>query len=363
MLLLTINDENFEVRKTAIKICGRLSLMNPAYIVPPLRRLLLQLMTTLDYGGQSSRKKEETATSLTILIASTGDLTKPYVTQIMEVLIPKAKDPSPAVSAAIITAIGEMCVVGGQDMVPFIDKLMPILVETLQDQSLTFKRDAAVKALGQLAGSSGYVIQPLLDYPKLLGLLVGILKSDATHSIRIEVVKLLGILGALDPYKHKEVERSGQDADTVAQQNAPSIDMELLMKGKSPTHDDYFPTVVMKILLKIAKDPSLINHHPAVIQSIMHIYKTLGIKCLQYLDDVIGGFDSIMHLCPPSMLETYFLHLGDLVKIVKTNIRLQLPQIFTLIREFFPNSNLQITIIGVIEKIYKAMEKEFRLHL
>ncbi|QPG75762.1 hypothetical protein FOA43_003122 [Brettanomyces nanus] len=363
LLFMALNDELFEIRKATVKLVGRLTFINPAYIVPPLRKMLIQLLTTLNYAGQSTRRKEETAILISLLISSTGELSKPYLKSIMDALIPRATDSSTSVASAAIAAIGEMSIVSGAEMLEFVPQLMPILLETFQDQSLSYKRDAALKTLGQLAGASGYVIRPLIDYPQLLGLLVNILKSDSSPSARRETVRLMGILGALDPYKYREVERSGRDSQTVAEQNAPSIDMELLMKGKSPSNEDYFPTVVITTLLKILKDPSLSNHHPAVTQAIMHIFKTLGVKCVPYLDQVIPGFASVMHSCPKSMLITYFQQLGDLTKIVKLNIRPYLGQIFDLIKGFFKYSELQVTIIGVVEQVSKSLDDEFKLYV
>ncbi|CDK26792.1 unnamed protein product [Kuraishia capsulata CBS 1993] len=363
LLFTSLNDEYFEIRKTAIKLVGRLSAINPAYIVPSLRKLLIQLLTSLEYGGTSARKKEETATLLHLLIANSRDITKPYVKPILDVLIPKAKDESSSVASSSIVAIGELSIVGGDEMLVFIKELMPILLDTFQDQSSSYKRDAALKTLGQLSGSSGYVIQPLLDYPQLLGMLVNILKSESSAVIRRETVRLLGILGALDPYKHREVERNSQDSATVAEQNAPSIDMALLMKGMSPSNEEYFPTVVINTLLKILKDPSLSTHHPAVIQAIMHIFKTLGTKCVPFLKQVIPGFARVARTCPLSMLEIYFQQLSDLVKIVRLHIRNYLSDIFALIEEFFHLPMVQVTIIGLIEQISKALDGEFKMYM
>ena len=46
------------------------------------------------------------------------------------------------------------------------------------------------------------VIDPYLKYPNLLGILINFLKTEQQLSIRRETMKVLGILGALDPYKH-----------------------------------------------------------------------------------------------------------------------------------------------------------------
>ena len=60
-----------------------------------------------------------------------------------------------------------------------------------------------LRTLGQLASNSGYVIDPYIQYPHLLGALVNIIKTEQTGSLRKETIKLLGILGALDPYKYQ----------------------------------------------------------------------------------------------------------------------------------------------------------------
>jgi FKBP12-rapamycin complex-associated protein len=50
---------------------------------------------------------------------------------------------------------------------------------------------------------AGYVIEPYHRYPDLLDLILNEVKTQQLPSMRMEVVKVLGILGALDPYTHK----------------------------------------------------------------------------------------------------------------------------------------------------------------
>jgi FKBP12-rapamycin complex-associated protein len=50
--------------------------------------------------------------------------------------------------------------------------------------------------------------------------------------------------------------------------------------------DDYFQTVVITALLAILKDQSLNTHHPTVIEAIMSIFKTQGLKCVTFLPQV-----------------------------------------------------------------------------
>ncbi|KAK9480797.1 armadillo-type protein [Lipomyces japonicus] len=362
LLFTALNDEVFAVRQVSIQIIGRLTNINPAYVMPPLRKILIQLLTELEYST-NSRSKEESAKLLSILVRSTRGLIKPYVNPMIKVLLPKARDTNTATSASVITALGELSRVGGEGLFPYIKDLMPLILDVLQDQSSPLKRDAALRTLGQLANSSGYVIDPLIDYPNLLSVLVSILKSEQSLPIQRETVKLIGILGALDPYKHQIVER--QAGDSSRDQAAATTDVSLLMAGINPSSsDDYYATVVINILLNILRDTSLGTHHTAVIQAIMSIFKTLGLKCVPFLSQIIPCFLAVMRSCSHSILDFYFQQLGILVTIVKQHIRNFLPEIFTLVKDFFKqSSSLQVTILALVESVSRALEGDFKMYL
>ena len=52
------------------------------------------------------------------------------------------------------------------------------------------------------------------------------------------------------------------------------------------TSDDYFQTIVINSLLNILKDQSLAQAHHGVIEAIMSIFKTQGLKCVTFLPQV-----------------------------------------------------------------------------
>jgi serine/threonine-protein kinase mTOR len=75
-------------------------------------------------------------------------------------------------------------------------------------------------------------------------------------------------------------------------------------------------------------------------------------------------FLNMMRGCPPNMLEFHFQQLGVLVSIIKQHIRNYLTDIFTLIQEFWsPVSNIQITILSLVEAIAIALDAEFKAYL
>lgn len=49
-LFIAVNDEVFENRVTAVALVGRLAMHNPAYVMPSLRKTLIQLLTELEYS-------------------------------------------------------------------------------------------------------------------------------------------------------------------------------------------------------------------------------------------------------------------------------------------------------------------------
>ena len=116
----------------------------------------------------------------------------------LRALIKKANDSNPAVAANIMMCLGELACVAGEDAHPNVPDLMQIVLTKLADPTAV-KRDAALHTLGQICSSTGYVITPLVEHPQLLPLLGKIMRTETSSSTRREVVKVLGILGALDP--------------------------------------------------------------------------------------------------------------------------------------------------------------------
>ena len=139
---------------------------------------------------------------MTLLVGATNRLIKPYAIPMLKVLLPKANDPNPIVAANILMCLGELTRVGGEEVLPHVPELMQVIMLRLADASLP-KRDAALHTLGQVCSSTGYVVSPLIDYPQLLQILSRILRTETKQAVRREIIKVLGILGALDPYRRK----------------------------------------------------------------------------------------------------------------------------------------------------------------
>ncbi|KAG0200191.1 phosphatidylinositol kinase- protein kinase tor1 [Mortierella sp. GBA30] len=359
-LFIALNDEVFVIRELAITIIGRIAIYNPAYVHPSLRKILIQLLTEIEYSGLG-RNKQESARLLTLLVVASEHLVRPYIETILTVLLPNIRDSSPGVVSSVLQALGEIARVGGEELLPYTDQLMPMFIDILQDQSSSAKRGAALKALGRLASSTGYVIDPYVKYPVLLDILMSILKTEQSVKIRQETMKLVGVLGALDPYRHKQmVVESG---DSKKSEKSENSDIALLMSGIDPSNDEYYPTVVINALLKILKDPSLSQQYQPATQAILNIFQSLRLKMVPFLPQIMPVYLHIMQSGTLLNLDFYFEKMGFLVQIVKLHIRPYIPDLVKLIQDNWNHTRLQERIIGLIESIAISLDGEFKTYM
>ncbi len=362
-LFLAVNDEVFAVREKAITTIGRLTTVNPAYVFPPLRKLLVNLLTGLGYSN-TAKQKEDSAKLISLFVKNATPLVRTYVEPMVSALLPKATDPNPGVAATTITALGNLTLVGGTEMKAHIPELMPIIIDALQDLASVDKRDAAMKALGALAVNSGYVIEPYKQYPQLLGILINIMKTETHEELRTDAMKLVGVLGALDPYTYQQLTESVAET-TSKTEVQPVSDVALIMQGLTPSNEEYYPTVVINTLMQnILVDHTLVHYHSQVIDAIVTIFKTIGMKCVPFLGQIIPGFLSVIRSSHPGRLDNYFNQLAILVNIVRQHIRVYLPDIILVMKEFWNVSrHVQSTILLLVEAISKSLEGEFKRYL
>ena len=359
-VFLAVNDSDFEVRQAAIVIVGRLTSINPAHVFPSLRKVLVNLIMSIK-NSKSPRSKEDGAKLIGLVIANASRLAKPYCDVLVKTLLPQARDPNTAIATTTITAIGQLATTGGTVLVPYLPIIMPTIVEALQDSSSQRKRDAALHTLGQFGSHAGYVIEPYRDYPLLLDILINIIKTEQPGGSRKETIKLLGTLGAQDPYKHEEILETSSEARLKNAADAVS-DVGLVIEGMTPSNEDYYPKVVFNILTQtVLADPSLSQYHTAVIEAIVTIFKTLGVRCIPFLPEIIPSFLTIIRAAPTTRLEIYFNQLAILVSIVRVHIRNFVNPLIELIEQFWSlNSSVQATILSLVESLSRALEGEFK---
>ncbi|XP_038044243.1 serine/threonine-protein kinase mTOR-like [Patiria miniata] len=374
-LFVALHDEVFEIRELAMCTIGRLSNLNPAFVMPSLRKTLIQILTELEHSGVG-RNKEQSARMLAHLVSNAPRLIRPYMEPILKALIPKLKeaDPNPSVVINVLAAIGEQAQVSGTEMRKWMDELCPIILDMLQDSASLRKREVALWTLGQLVESTGSVVDPYKKYSNLLDVLLNFLKTEQSANIRRETIRVLGLLGALDPYKHKVnqgfVDSHGEGGAALSMSDVKIgtegeyTASEMLVNMGSATLEEFYPAVAIATLMRIMRDSSLANHHTGVVQGITFIFKSLGVKCVQFLPQIMPTYLNVIRTCDAGIREFLFQQLGIMICIVKQHIRNYLDDIFDLVRDFWTvNSPLQNTVILLVEQTVVALGGEFKLYL
>lgn len=235
----------------------------------------------------NSKQKEESAQLLCLLIGAAASLVKSYAPTILTVLlrIAAANDTPVQVVAHCVTGIGELARVAGEELVPEVTNLLALLVNMLNDQTSAIKRNAALKTLGQIASNTGAVVQPYAQHPQLLGILFRMLRTETNQTTRLETIRTMGMLGALDPFRHKMIQGGIDDpnADTAG----PRVtDITLLMNISTPSNDDYYQTVVVNSLVNVLNDSSMKELHYEAIQAVMLIFRSQQLRSVSFLPQV-----------------------------------------------------------------------------
>lgn len=76
--------------------------------------------------------------------------------------------------------------------------------------------------------------------------------------------------------------------------------------GANTGLEDFYPQVAIAILMRIIRDPSLSQHHTMVVQAITFIFKSLQMKCVPYVQQVIPAYLSVIRSADPNFKEVSF---------------------------------------------------------
>ena len=419
-IFIAFNDESSTVRSLSVRLAGHLLSTNPAYISPALRKHMLQLISDLD-TSPDSQQREEGAKLLCVLIRSAPRLVQPYTLVILRALLTKLSMVSPSSSQvtvtgknavvgpndqkslvpletasssedglhiAVLDTLGELSAVSGEELNSQVPAMLPLVIDALADVgSSQTKRLVATRTLGRIVESTGSVVKPYLDYPHLLGILLKML-GDGSPAGRREIVRTLGILGALDPHVHKmnlaelqgegRLEREGvrpQYSDRPLGPVDPLAGLtladglayqELISSGGPATSsEDYYPTVAINALMRLLRDPSLASLHGRAVISLFRIIRSMGLGFVPYLPKVVPVLLSITRRADDINRRIEMIRaLADLVVFMRQHIKKFLPDILSLIDVFWDDTSvLTPHMLFLLSELAVTLREDFRSHI
>ncbi|ETO28610.1 phosphatidylinositol kinase Tor2 [Reticulomyxa filosa] len=332
-LQLALNDEVFEVRKQVLKVLGRLAQRNPAQVIPYLRKTLTQLLTELQYSRDITIQ-QESAELLGILIDSCQFLLKPFAPAIARVMVAplhQTMGDDILVETEILRCIGKLSEIAHEDMVSYVDILLPRMEKFLNDN----------------------------------------------WDIRREAMRALGILGAVDPFTYKiKMNKKGSNYNTSA---VAAIDNNSSGNLKSQSDislldsrsEDYYPTVVVHSLCKMLADNGLRVYHYDVLRAIVDVLKHVGkSRCGAFLAQVMPILLDIMKqsVADVSHRQTLLETLITIISVCESHIRDYLDQVFEIVQAYWNVSNstdvqLQSLLLQLLTQINFALGDELKVYL
>eukprot|EP01062_Namystynia_karyoxenos_P028013 TRINITY_DN2131_c0_g1_i1.p1 TRINITY_DN2131_c0_g1~~TRINITY_DN2131_c0_g1_i1.p1 ORF type:complete len:2623 (+),score=1020.62 TRINITY_DN2131_c0_g1_i1:162-7871(+) len=359
MLFISLNDEVFEIRELVTELVGRLAQLNPGYVLPCVRKHLLQLLNTLEYSVDL-RSQEEALRTFTKLITAAPLTLRMYTQSIVETLkmrMPELMEES-GVAVAFLDALAATSEAVGEDMAAYLNDFLPVVIGVLHDKSSRTKLTAALRALGSLVQFTGYVVKPYEQYPELLPLLFSVLRADADPgadsdpTAKREAVRVLGIIGALDPYR-----RNMQ----LLESNAT------LPEFVSYKSDNYFTKMAVRALVEVMKDTTLAAYHKNAVPLLVSICRCSKAALPDLLPIVVPPFIEMVRQrgteTDLAVTRSLLAQLSSLVPLCKENIKKHLPAFHALICGLFDSAQLLPVVLHLIANLADACPAAYKAYL
>jgi len=197
ILFMCVRDERAEIRELSASMISRLSASNSAYILPFIRKILMQLLTEVDIYPDIAQR-EKSVRLMGHLLCHAPRLVNLYVKPLLDCLHSKLSEYRTDIpfASSCVTVVGQLASQSGSQALEHFDSIIPFLIELMQDFYYVQLKHTAIWALGQIIANTGYVIEPYKKYPNLLEILMGFLQTETSKQIRRETIRILGLLGS-----------------------------------------------------------------------------------------------------------------------------------------------------------------------
>nr|CAD2185114.1 unnamed protein product [Meloidogyne enterolobii] len=381
-IFLALHDENYQVREQAVELLGKLSDLNPSFVFLKFRRILLESISQLA-NSKTLNNEVQGARMIEHLARQSPRFISAYMHSILLVLIPHLKidksiggSSNVEVTVHVLNAVSELSLIGGLEMVRSIDKFFPPIIAFLQDSTSLNRREAALRAMGRLCQCVGYVVEPYKDYPDLLEILLQLLKTELSSSMRRLTMRVLGIIGALDPYTYKvyigkvhshirsrslalTLPNSGETNETHGMDIITWINYERL------TLAEYYPALSISNLILMLQDPQRCSlFHREIMHTILQIFTNLRNRP-QYLGQVIPPLILITEQCKPQLRSFFLSQFSRFISIINLQLQPYMTQFFCLIAKAWcwsDNDDLKGIIIRLIEDVGRSFGEKFTVY-
>ena len=355
-IFLGSNNVPLSLRIECADLLARVTPINFATCLPNYRKLLLQYLSEIEcIKSPGLLHREDSAKLLFKILSWDQAFVMPYAEALLENIIPKIEDRQISFSENMLNCIGCLALIKPECIANRLELLLKILSRLIQDQSSTVRRKAALSALSFILRK---VDREIIDrdwFSSILFMTITIIKNEFDHAVRKEAIRLIGVIGAIDPYLIKALERPVLPAIELND----IIGEATININTSP--EEFYAKIAVVALLSILKDLTLSMHHMAAAQALIYLFRTLGQKSYQFLNQVLPIFYPIVRNCPPSSAEFFFQQLAVLVGVVGVHISPHVGEIVHLLSSKWDSQQpCYPALLNLINVLAQALKGEFR---
>eukprot|EP01127_Copromyxa_protea_P021217 TRINITY_DN7249_c0_g1_i1.p1 TRINITY_DN7249_c0_g1~~TRINITY_DN7249_c0_g1_i1.p1 ORF type:complete len:2507 (+),score=519.55 TRINITY_DN7249_c0_g1_i1:98-7618(+) len=435
-LFMFMRDESVVVQEAALSRIGELAVVNPGYIYPQLRTILanniraLTIVTTPttttsntsspslltlvapmtqeklqtqspatphsvstnmilseDSEQQELEKqrqriqselqhKENSCRLLVVICRHFPNIVVSYDKALIQVLSDILKEPNSLLSSYALQALTFMAREAGQKFLKRSGELVPLILDNFLSPTTTTQLTVVTDMLVELVVRTGYEVDLLVHCPKLLDIVLQRIGAERDASLRGNLLRLLGTIGAIDPYRYKVlqlelIEKENENKKKKEQKDGTALRIrekdsffKETMRILTPNSEEYYPTVALELLMKLLEDTSSIEkiQMVQVVQDLMTILKSMGVSCVQYLKHFLPPLVNLMELYgdnTPGLCEIIFQQLGVLVLILKHYAKQYVDTFMKLMLDYWGYPNLVDKILVLMRNMFHVLGDEF----
>ncbi|MBW00859.1 Serine/threonine-protein kinase mTOR, partial [Eschrichtius robustus] len=215
----------------------------------------------------------------------------------------------------VADVLSKLLVVGITDPVSL--SSLQILTE-LEHSGIGRIKEQSARMLGHLVSNAPRLIRPYME-PILKALILKLKDPDPDPNPGV-INNVLATIGELAQVSGLEMRKwvdelfiiimdMLQDSSLLAKRQVSTTTSsdystsEMLVNMGNLPLDEFYPAVSMVALMRIFRDQSLSHHHTMVVQAITFIFKSLGLKCVQFLPQVMPTFLNVIRVCDGAIRE------------------------------------------------------------
>lgn len=361
-LFPALNDKH-QNRLAAIHVLGRLAKRNPACVHPMLRRVLLQCVTEMHYFS-IPKKQEQSTWVLSAVIEAAPVMAKPYVASLLSDTVDRLKskhataDNVPQIQTALLRCVARLVCFTDEIHLATVRDVRAIVVSHILDSSYTPKKQVAIHALGEIVRATRDT-SVYEHHPELLRVLLSALHGGFKEPwpLRHDVLRLMGIIGAVDPVKVKNVGR----IETLQKVSA-SADAATLVRFRS---DEAAAHTTMRAIMDVMDLPT--NHDEVCLLAIQALVLVCTSREIQ-LHSLIACLPKVV----PSIIQHIHVHsklraklfreLTTLCAAAKHHIRGHLVELLECVKRFLPGSESDVlgALLLLLIELRHSLNEEFK---